>query len=292
MLSRKCWMDEIRLRRKNSRYHVSIVYLLAAVIGAISIGCERIDNSSQQQSTQSANTSTKETPVDRTASSPEHQSKPKPKVDSHRKNPPINSEKSATAGEVVGIQQGMPYKEARKILLQQGWQANLPVSNGQLPNLENAAIKVAFELGFEEIKDCSGTGLGLCRFEFINYKGKQLVVSATTARSDKGELTVWRWFLEENSDPTPTDSASTKIPDGRYWLGATDQGLEVSSDSRSERLRQRYRYDTEGGEQPWQEVSKLKYVNNGVIFDGKNYWCLSTLAPNPVTGCSAAGWSR
>ncbi|WP_310427103.1 hypothetical protein [Chamaesiphon sp. VAR_48_metabat_135_sub] len=277
-------MNEIRLRIKNTRSHVSIVYLLAAVIGSILIGCESINSSSKQQSTQSANTMTKEAPVDRVASSQKHQPKSKPKIDTARGNIPATSNQSASTGEVVGIQQGMPYKEARKILLRQGWQANLPVSNGQLPNLENAAIKAAFELGFEEIKDCSGTGLGLCRFEFINYKGEQLVVSATRARSDKGKLTVWRWFLEENSDPTPTEPASTKIPDGRYWLGATDQGLEVSGD--------RYRYDTEGGEQAWQEVSKLKYVNNGVIYDGKNYWCLSTLAPNPVTGCSAAGWSR
>ena len=274
------------MTRKNSKYHVSIsiVYVLAASIGTISVGCRSIDDFGKQPSTQSTNTIATKLPVDRTASSPENQSKPKSKIEAPSKNSPVNSEKSANAGEVVGIQQGMPYKEARKLLIKQGWQANLPVSNGQLPNLENAAIKAAFELGFEEIKDCSGTGLGLCRFEFINYKGEQLVISATRARSDKGELTVWRWFLEKNSDPTPTNSASTQIPDGRYWLGATDQGLEVAGD--------RYRYDTEGGEQPWQEVSKLKYVNNGVIFDGKNYWCLSTLAPNPVTGCSAAGWSR
>jgi hypothetical protein len=237
-----------------------------------------------RNSTQSANTITREAPVERTASSPEHQSKPKPKIDAPSKNAPVNSEKSANAGEVVGIQQGMSYKEARKRLLKQGWQADLPASNGQLPNLENAAIKAAFELGYGEIKECSGTGLGLCRFEFVNYKGELLIVSATRAKSDNPELTVWRWFVDKNPDSTPKNSQSTQIPDGRYWLGATDQGLEVSGD--------RYRYDTEGGEQPWQEVSKLKYVNNGVIFDGKNYWCLSTLAPNPVTRCSAAGWSR
>jgi hypothetical protein len=75
-----------------------------------------------------------------------------------------------------------------------------------------------------------------------------------------------------------------KITNGRYWLGGTDQGLEVAGD--------RYRYDTEGGEQPWQNISNLKYVKDGVIFDGKTYWCLSTLAPNPITSCGADGWSR
>lgn len=91
--------------------------------------------------------------------------------------------------------------------------------------------------------------------------------------------------IEKNTEIEPTDTSSTKkIVDGRYWVGATDQGLEVDGD--------RYRYDTEGGEQPWQSISTLKSIKYGVIFDGKTYWCLSTLAPNPATGCSANGWSR
>jgi hypothetical protein len=81
-----------------------------------------------------------------------------------------------------------------------------------------------------------------------------------------------------------SDTSSNKIVDGRYWVGATDQALEVDGD--------RYRYDTEGGEQPWQSISTLKSIEYGVVFDGKTYWCLSTLAPSPATGCSANGWSR
>lgn len=89
--------------------------------------------------------------------------------------------------------------------------------------------------------------------------------------------------IEKNTETAQIDTSSNKIVDGRYWVGATDQGLEVKGD--------RYRYDTEGGEQQWQDISELKYVKSGVIFDGQTYWCLSTLAPSPITGCDANGWS-
>ncbi len=93
---------------------------------------------------------------------------------------------------VMGIKQRMPYGAARKILIQQGWQPNIPASNGDIPNLENSMVKIAYDRGYYEIKDCSGTGLGLCRFEFVNYKRELLVVSATS----QSGLKVSHWFIE------------------------------------------------------------------------------------------------
>jgi hypothetical protein len=95
---------------------------------------------------------------------------------------------------ITGMKQGIPYGAARKILIQQGWQPNVPASNGGIPNLENSQIKIAYDRGYHEIKDCSGTGLGLCRFEFVNYKSELLVVS-TTSRS---RLKVFHWFIERS----------------------------------------------------------------------------------------------
>ena len=79
--------------RENSKYHVSIsiVYILAASIGMISVGCKSIDDFGKQQFTQSTNTIATKPPIDRTASSPENQSKPKPKIDAPSKNFPVNS---------------------------------------------------------------------------------------------------------------------------------------------------------------------------------------------------------
>ena len=50
-------------------------------------------------------------------------------------------------------------------------------------------------MGSEEIKDFSGTGLRLCRFEFINERGEVLVVAART--QEHGERIVWAWFIDD-----------------------------------------------------------------------------------------------
>jgi hypothetical protein len=85
-------------------------------------------------------------------------------------------------------------------------------------------------------------------------------------------------------NPTvPATTVASTIRDGRYWVGGTDRGLEIQGD--------RYRYDTEGGEQPWRSSTELQPVKDGVIFDGKAHWCLSTMAPKSgVTACSETGW--
>jgi hypothetical protein len=94
---------------------------------------------------------------------------------------------------VLRIQQGMSYQKARKILIQQGWQPNISVSNEELRL--DGQVRSTYNSGYKEIKACSGSGLGLCRFEFINSKGELLVVSTTSLP----ELKVFRWFL----DPPP-----------------------------------------------------------------------------------------
>ncbi len=116
---------------------------------------------------------------------------PPPKaIRDSRRNPQI-------ATRVRGIQKSMSYREARKILIQQGWQPNVPVSNGGIPNLENSQIKTLYEdRGYYEVKNCSGTGLGLCRFEFVNYKRELLVVSATSLP----KLKIFNWFIEKSAE--------------------------------------------------------------------------------------------
>ncbi|MEO8891141.1 MAG: hypothetical protein ABI417_06335, partial [Coleofasciculaceae cyanobacterium] len=194
---------------------------------------------------------------------------------------PVTQNKSSTTqirdaiSEALPLQQGMPYKQARQLLLRQGWQPNL---QSEPPNLRSLAVKKLYDLGYVEIEDCAGTGEGPCRFQFINDNGDQLFVVTTPRGNPNLDPFVRNWWIEKKS------ASFNQITEGRYWLGATDQGLEVKG--------KQYRYYSEAGEQQWQPISELKYIKNGVVFDGKTYWCLSTLAPqNGVTACSANGWA-
>jgi hypothetical protein len=73
------------------------------------------------------------------------------------------------------------------------------------------------------------------------------------------------------------------ILEGRYWIGGTDEGLEVQGN--------RYRYYSEGGEQEWRSTKALRAIKAGVVFDGKVYWCLSTMKEKRgQLACSEKGW--
>jgi hypothetical protein len=90
------------------------------------------------------------------------------------------------------LRQEMPYAEARQILLDAGWQANLLSPNR--PRYSSAENYLIDELGYHEVAACSGTGLGFCRFEFTTADNQTLVV--VTVNNDS-EPTLYRWSLEE-----------------------------------------------------------------------------------------------
>jgi hypothetical protein len=79
--------------------------------------------------------------------------------------------------------------------------------------------------------------------------------------------------------------ASPAILEGRYWIGGTDESMEIQGD--------RYRYYDVGGEREWRSIRELKPVKEGVVFDGKLYWCLSTMkATAGRITCSENGWDQ
>jgi hypothetical protein len=92
-----------------------------------------------------------------------------------------------------GLAEKMPYAKARQKLIDQGW---MPHVKGTPPNLRDKTVKALFKQGYEEVKDCSGTGLGPCRFEFINQAGEMLVVSTISQGQTGPDRFVWRWFIE------------------------------------------------------------------------------------------------
>lgn len=196
-------------------------------------------------------------------------------LDTIPKSQQFSLENYANASEPVPLKKGMSYKEARQILIKQGWKPNL---EGK-PNLRDRSVKELFDLGYQEIKDCSGTGEAPCRFEFINQKGEVLVV--VTAGPNR---VVRNWWIEKTTNTIQQKSSSNTIIEGRYWLGGTGQGLEIKG--------QQYRYYDESEiDRPWKPIAELQYVKKGVVFDGKNYWCLSTMLPKGQrTSCSKNGW--
>lgn len=106
---------------------------------------------------------------------------------------PFSSQQPSTS---LGLKQMMPYDEARKILIDQGWQAQIPASRGLFSDLNNPSVKYLFsEKGYQEVISCLGTGLGTCRLHFKNEEGKTLVV--ITANNQPGqEVVVYKWFFE------------------------------------------------------------------------------------------------
>lgn len=203
-------------------------------------------------------------------------------VDTIQKSQQFSRENYANAPEGVPTQKGMAYKDARKLFIKKGWQPNL---QGTPRNLRNRSVKELFDLGYEEVKDCSGTGEGLCRFEFINRRGEVLIVVASTMGSKSTtELLVRNWWIEKTTNTNQRKSSSNTIQEGRYWLGGTGQGLEVKD--------QQYRYYDESDiDEPWKPIAELQYIKKGVVFDGRDYWCLSTMLPKGQrTSCSQNGW--
>ncbi|MEA5467191.1 hypothetical protein [Leptothoe sp. PORK10 BA2] len=297
---------------------------------------------------------------------------------------PTSQKESAQAGaqdvtqssDSFGLAENMPYEDARHLLMEQNWE---PHTAGDAPNLNDSTVEELFELGYPEVKDCSGTGLGPCRFEFVNADGEIFVV--TTIQNGSGtnlERFVSSWFFEQGtfaqntaaSETTPpffgeryfnfyggngtgqsitieSDGATTVrrngtvsssviyrgqfsnpimtnegeqlridgdnislvsadgqviqgckgenapcesdlyeattpafIPDGYYVLGGTDQGLEVSGDQ--------YRYYDELGTRDWRPLSDLTLIQEKMIFDGDNYWCMPPEGEPGV--CTENGW--
>jgi hypothetical protein len=246
--------------------------ILAASIGLIAIGYPSFADAATQQPIHSNNSSNIATVSEKNYINNLEISST---IDTSIQKVQVSLENHANASEKLPLQKGMTYKEARQIVIKQGWRPNL---QGE-PNLSSLAVKNLFDLGYIEIKDCAGTGEGPCRFEFINQQGELLVV--VTAGRDS---LVRNWWIEKNPDSDRQKSSSNIIEEGRYWLGGTDRGLEVKGG--------RYRYYDESDiDRPWKPISELQYIKKGVVFDGKDYWCLSTIAPkNRATSCSKNGW--
>ncbi len=108
---------------------------------------------------------------------------------------------SAVAQSLPKLRQNMTYSEARNLLIQEGWQAVFNTSQVNNPD-RGIVIDHLIEKGYTEVVDCSGTGLGLCLFEFRNATGQTL--SITTANNiPEEESLVFGWRLESETQSSP-----------------------------------------------------------------------------------------
>jgi hypothetical protein len=86
----------------------------------------------------------------------------------------------------------MPYAQARKILINAGWQA-VELS----PNRDRSGSVgyIINTLGFNEVEDCSGTGMGFCRFNFADADGRTLAI--VTVNNELGQKPLLhRWWID------------------------------------------------------------------------------------------------
>lgn len=93
------------------------------------------------------------------------------------------------------FKQGISYAQARKILIDAGWQALALSSNREHFGGMNYLVN---KLGYNEVETCSGTGMGFCRFVFINVNGQKLAV--ITVNNQLGQQPkVYGWRIESES---------------------------------------------------------------------------------------------
>ena len=94
------------------------------------------------------------------------------------------------------LRQGMSYLAARQQLLEAGWQA---LSNMRQVNNPNRSSRIThfINLGYSEIIDCAGTGLGLCTFEFQGNQGQKLLMSVARGRETD---VVFGWRIGATGD--------------------------------------------------------------------------------------------
>ena len=80
------------------------------------------------------------------------------------------------AQEVPLLKQKMSYAKAREILIHSGWQAIETPILQRGDRFFGATEYIVKKLGYNEVVDCSGTGMGFCRFEFAAADGRKLAV--------------------------------------------------------------------------------------------------------------------
>lgn len=79
------------------------------------------------------------------------------------------------------LHKDIPYAQAREFILSQGWR---PVEVDPDNAFTMFGVDYLISLGFTEVVDCSGTGIGLCFLRFYNTQGE--ILNVYTANNNPG----------------------------------------------------------------------------------------------------------
>ena len=90
---------------------------------------------------------------------------------------------------IDGLAVGMPYREARQLIIGDIW---TPRTHPPIDTTYDAPARDMQALGFEEVRSCAGTGLGLCRMEFVERDGGLLGIIVSPSGD---EPSVWTWDI-------------------------------------------------------------------------------------------------
>lgn len=116
----------------------------------------------------------------------------------------------------LGLAEGMPYIEARTILIQQGW---IPLEQPE-PGPYGVERQM-YDLGVREVTACSGTGVGYCAFSFYKLDSSRpnghIRFGVTTVGGSQVEVSGWGSnfvegpppLLENNSQPVAAQANTT-----------------------------------------------------------------------------------
>lgn len=99
----------------------------------------------------------------------------------------------------TALRQEMSYHEARKLILNAGWQVEYRNPNGNR-QLTGSLYRLVNNFGYNEFADCSGTGAGFCLASFFDAYGNKLAV--VTARNEFDPI-LYRWWVEEEECNPP-----------------------------------------------------------------------------------------
>lgn len=134
---------------------------------------------------------------------------------------PIETANLATLTLNLADAQGAPYDEVRDRIIASGWIPHtFAETTGPESDFQDSTVQSMENLGLMEVKSCSGTGQGFCRFEFV-YQERTAdngpILAVTTTATSPGESNFPMpnfWGLEQEN-----------ISDLRYSDRAFDQEL-------------------------------------------------------------------
>jgi hypothetical protein len=82
--------------------------------------------------------------------------------------------------------EGSTYHKAHLEIIKSGWQ---PLQTNSDDNDLHGQAKTFFDIGYKEVGDCAGTGLGICRFHFKDNCSN--IINVITAGEEVPEMSAY-----------------------------------------------------------------------------------------------------